>query len=203
MRPPEKPRLLERCISLIAAKHDDDFVYELPYGTACVFRVLQGYGGEYSHTDRSYYSLDFKMPKDTPVCSARSGVVWEANNSYCDGGTDPVHRGKDNKVAILHDDGTIAWYRHLNKTGVSPGQHVMTGKVIGWSGSTGWSSCPHLHFEVCGSHGALATKFRTIEGSGIYLKVGKLYTRPSDLSTWRVRMALFMAKCIQALRPTR
>ena len=67
----DKQMILERSVSLAVAKHDDNFVYELPYRRGREFRVLQGYGGSYSHTDTSYYSLDFEMPKDTPVCSAR------------------------------------------------------------------------------------------------------------------------------------
>jgi murein DD-endopeptidase MepM/ murein hydrolase activator NlpD len=55
---------------------DADVIYELPFELGARFRVLQGYGGTYSHTGDSHYSLDFSMPEGTQTCAARSGIVY-------------------------------------------------------------------------------------------------------------------------------
>jgi len=64
--------------------------------------------------------------------------------------------GAANIVRILHDDGTHAVYAHLNWNSirVRPGDHVERGEYIADSGNTGFSSGPHLHFEIRGSNGA-------------------------------------------------
>ena len=57
---------------------------------------------------------------------------------------------KANHVVILHDDGSYATYAHLliGKIEVEVGDRVETGDVIGYSGNTGFSTGPHLHFVV-------------------------------------------------------
>ncbi|MBI3823877.1 MAG: M23 family metallopeptidase [Planctomycetes bacterium] len=55
-----------------------------------------------------------------------------------------------NVIGIRHDDNTLAQYLHLRKNGarVKKGQRVAQGEVIGESGNVGYSTSPHLHFEV-------------------------------------------------------
>ncbi len=59
-------------------------------------------------------------------------------------------RGKENFIYILHDDGTVGQYAHLEENGilVNEGVFVKQGQLIGKSGNTGYSTTPHLHFVV-------------------------------------------------------
>ena len=51
-------------------------------------------------------------------------------------------------VVLYHHDGTSSLYAHMSSRIVEPGQEVQAGQVLGYVGSTGWSTGPHLHFEV-------------------------------------------------------
>ena len=53
-----------------------------------------------------------------------------------------------NYIVIAHGDGFLTLYGHLDKLLVTAGQMVKQGQVIGLCGSTGWSSGPHVHFEI-------------------------------------------------------
>lgn len=126
--------------------------YRLPYGDGLAFHIGQAAGGPLTthSTPDSHYAVDIGMPEGTPVVAARDGIVvyTEAKQTY--GGKNPDLMSKANAVRILHSDGTIAIYAHLAHGGVKvyPGQRVKAGMQIGLSGSTGYSSGPHLHFAV-------------------------------------------------------
>ena len=88
------------------------------------------------------------------------------------GGADMDKFGdKANHVRILHDDGTMALYAHLDLASVSvrPGGRVRAGQLIARSGNTGFSSGPHLHFAVQQNIGmklvSVPFKFRTATGA--------------------------------------
>ena len=89
--------------------------------------------------------LDIAAPMDTPVHAAADGVVLLATSSVDVTG----HlAGYGNYVVIGHSGGFMTLYGHLDRLLVSPGQHVQAGDVIGLLGSTGWSTGPHVHFEI-------------------------------------------------------
>ena len=169
-----------------ASKHalvrEGEFVYELPFPTGARFLVSQGYGGSYSHTGKSYFSLDFWMPEHTPICAARGGVVYRVVDHFSEGGTHPSLKPKCNAIYVLHVDDTIASYAHLIQNGarVRPGQIVHVGQTIGFSGNTGWSGCPHLHFHVADAayQKQIPTLFNTTEHGPIILEADMWYTRP-------------------------
>lgn len=165
----------------------DGAVYDLPFAPGATFRLDQGYGGVFSHnTAEGRYALDFNLPEGTPVHAAREGVVVALETSFTAGGTDPALRAKANFIAILHADGTIAEYVHLKAGGsaVRVGQQVSRGQLIGYSGATGYTSTPHLHFHVyralspTAGWQTLPVQFRTLEGSPLTLQEGQRYTRP-------------------------
>ena len=127
----------------------EDVLYGFPLEAAGV-RVDQGFGGGYSHhDDENRYAVDLAVPEGTPVLAARDGVVMQV-------GTPPHHHhASGNFVRLLHDDGTMTVYAHLQPGGalVAPGARVRAGDRIGLSGNTGHSTGPHLHFAVQANRG--------------------------------------------------
>jgi murein DD-endopeptidase MepM/ murein hydrolase activator NlpD len=128
--------------------YDKKHAYDLPFQKGKAFYISQGYFGEYSH--HGSRALDFEMPVGTAICAARGGIVIEVvehNNKGC--GSERCEK-YSNHLLIIHSDGTIAEYTHLKLNGakVKKGDIVKQGEVIAYSGNTGWSTGPHLHFLV-------------------------------------------------------
>lgn len=125
--------------------------YAAPFCRGC-FPVSQGFNGSFSHQNpENRYAVDIAMPVGTALCAARAGVVMEVAKDYYAGGTDRAElMERANFIRILHEDGTMAIYAHLmlESVQVLPGQRVSAGQTIGFSGDTGYSSGPHLHFAV-------------------------------------------------------
>ncbi|MCW3167626.1 M23 family metallopeptidase [Chryseobacterium sp. 09-1422] len=165
--------------------YDTQYVYDLPFGKGKALWIHQGYNGTFSHQNEN--SLDFIMPEGTEVLAAREGKVIDivqSNNRSC-----PTRSCAPfgNYVSILHPDGTIAQYYHLEQNGVQVklGESVTKGQFIAYSGNTGWSSGPHLHFNVYISSATadknritVKTLFKTGHGDKVqYLEEGKSYAR--------------------------
>jgi murein DD-endopeptidase MepM/ murein hydrolase activator NlpD len=130
------------------ANPTEGLMYVLPFEDNTSHRMTQGYDGGFSHSGWVEYSLDFSMDINTPVCAARNGVVVAVKSDSSVGGGSRRYRGKANFITLYHSDGTFTQYHHLRHNGsaVKVGDHVEAGQVIGFSGSTGWSTGPHLHF---------------------------------------------------------
>ncbi|WP_327728330.1 M23 family metallopeptidase [Streptomyces sp. NBC_00487] len=86
---------------------------------------------------------DFAVKSGTAVAAAHGGTVVKAGGNGA--GDGPAY---GNAVVIKHGNGTFSQYAHLSKVGVKVGQVVKTGQRIAFSGNTGNSSGPHLHFEI-------------------------------------------------------
>lgn len=164
--------------------HDDGFVYRLPYQLGTRRKVGQGYNGEFSH--RGEYAIDWNMPVGTPVYAARGGRVIDVVERYSAGGVHSSFQNRGNNIKVLHDDNSIGAYVHLAKNGalVKVGEEVMQGQQIGLSGNTGYSSGPHLHFEVYGINARLEEVSFPIQfevGNSVprEVKEGKSYTAVS------------------------
>lgn len=132
------------------AVHDDSVLYRPPWRAGSRFRVLQGFNSRFSHDGRESYAVDFDMPVGTPVHAARGGTVVDVEASHDQGGWDKKYYKTANYIVILHDDGTTGEYYHLKHRGaaVAEGDRVEAGDHIGWSGNTGHTTTPHLHFAV-------------------------------------------------------
>ncbi len=163
----------------VNANHQDDFVYWLPYKPGNSHNLHQGYHGDFSHKD--VYALDFSMPEGTAIYAARGGIVTDIKEDSNVGCGNPSCKGKSNYLVICHDDGTFSNYVHLEKNGVAVqvGDQVVQGQLIGKSGNTGWSSGPHLHFEVYArgikKNKSIPTVFLSESGKAIRLSEGKSY----------------------------
>lgn len=87
---------------------------------------------------KMHNGVDLSAPSGTPIYATRSGVISYAGyNGSC-----------GNYVTINHQDGYKSRYMHMTHYVVSSGQWVSAGQVIGYCGSTGDSTGPHLHFEI-------------------------------------------------------
>ena len=166
------------------AKHDERAEYRLPFASGWKVKLFQGPYGASSHRDKAAY--DFPSPRGTPVVAARGGqVVWVVDE-HGEGGFDMKYWDLVNQVGILHADGTIAMYLHLLRGGmkVKLDDRVNAGDVIGTVGNSGYSSAPHLHFEVFRltgeklQHETISVRFATAEGKRLSLQEGKWYRAP-------------------------
>ncbi len=160
-------------------KKDSSYIYNLPFENKKKVFLIQAYESSFSH--KGERALDFKIKNGTKICAARAGVVTSLREDSEKGGLKPENLSDGNYISIKHDDGSTANYWHLQKDGVlvNVGDTVQAGQPIGFSGNTGYSAFPHLHFEVqgydaSGNYTQLATRFYTQKGV-IYLRPGKFY----------------------------
>ena len=158
-------------------KTDRSYIYTLPFPKGSKHLLIQAYNSGFSH--QGEISLDFKMKQGSGVCAARGGIVTSVKEDSDEGGLSNAYLSKGNHIIITHDDGSQAMYWHLQKDGalVSVGDRVEQGQLIGYSGNTGYSAFPHLHFQVYDKDGKnIATRFYARK-SVIYLRPGKWYKR--------------------------
>ncbi|NQV92975.1 peptidoglycan DD-metalloendopeptidase family protein [Candidatus Kaiserbacteria bacterium] len=93
--------------------------------------------------------VDFRASVGTKIQSALSGTIVETGNTDAQKGC--YSYGK--WILVKHNNGLSTLYAHLSYISVKAGQTVSTGDVIGFSGNTGYSTGPHLHFTVFASQG--------------------------------------------------
>lgn len=106
-------------------------------------RLTSGYGVRYHPLlgiRKMHTGVDWAAPVGTPILAAGSGTIEEARHKSYNG----------NYVRIRHANGYQTAYSHMVRIapGVQPGTKVRQGQIIGYVGSTGLSSGPHLHYEV-------------------------------------------------------
>lgn len=91
-----------------------------------------------------YNGVDLASYVGAPIMAAAEGDVIISRQGGYNG-------GYGNYVVLQHGNGTQTLYAHMLSTGVSAGQHVVQGQIVGYLGNTGRSTGPHLHFEVRGA----------------------------------------------------
>ena len=94
--------------------------------------------GEYGLWSSYHTGLDFAAPTGTPIRAVTNGEITSAGSDGAYG----------NKTVLTLDDGTEIWFCHQTSFTVSTGDKVRAGEVIGYVGSTGNVTGPHLHLEV-------------------------------------------------------
>jgi len=108
--------------------------YSNPVPGAIITQSVHGWNG-----------VDIGAARGTPIRAAADGtvIIARANGGW--------NGGYGNYVVITHDNGSQTLYSHMRSSLVSYGQSVSAGQIIGYVGSTGQSTGPHLHFEVRGA----------------------------------------------------
>ncbi|MBC7504227.1 MAG: peptidoglycan DD-metalloendopeptidase family protein [Sandarakinorhabdus sp.] len=104
-------------------------------------RLTSGFGMRFHPLlafSRMHQGVDFGAPAGSPIMAAASGTVVYA----------APHGGHGNYVSLRHNKDLVTGYAHMSRFAVKTGQHVNQGQVIGYVGSTGLSTGPHLHYEV-------------------------------------------------------
>lgn len=124
----------------------------VPFACRQTFVVSQSHQmGTHQRWDT--WAWDFDMPQGTPIVAARAGTVRAARGDSRMGGCYPQLSGDANYVVVSHGD-LETQYVHLSAVVVKAGDQVREGDLIGYSGSTGFSCGPHLHFKVMRPQGA-------------------------------------------------
>ncbi|MBA3500506.1 MAG: M23 family metallopeptidase [Deltaproteobacteria bacterium] len=115
------------------------------------------------HTTSAHLGIDYAAPTGTPVWAAASGTISHRSPAG----------GAGNLVMITHDGGIQTAYMHLSKfaDGQKVGQRVQAKTVIGYVGSTGLSTGPHLHFGVKQNGSYIdPSKLVPVKGKGVTAK---------------------------------
>ena len=123
-------------------------IYKPPFKSEDIVEYLGedilGQGGDLKH------SVDFVVPQGTPIYAALDGTVVFVKQDSNIGGPNKKYWNDGNRIVIKHENGEYSAYEHLRYHGamVQVSQNVKQDDVIGYSGNTGYSHKPHLHFEV-------------------------------------------------------
>lgn len=162
---------------------DADQVYWLPVEPGRRVRINQGFKGASSH--RNDYAIDLDLPVGTPIMAARAGKVIDLKDDSDRRCNAPRCMKYSNYILIQHADGTYGNYVHLQQGGaeVRIGEEVEAGQQIGKSGNTGYTSGPHLHFDVSVPNGlnrkTIPFKLLDASGKAVVPREGQMYSRPS------------------------
>ncbi len=147
--PPEQGEQNAACVERAEFADAAVSAYVLPYPVGMDYRVSQTYcfqGGGH----RNQLAYDFATPVGSRVTAAHAGVVRQIREDLPDDGSSQ-DSGEHNNVFVEHDDGTVAFYAHLQQGGVlvEVGEQVEAGQLIAYSGNSGnTGGFPHLHFGV-------------------------------------------------------
>ncbi|MEI6021526.1 MAG: M23 family metallopeptidase [Bacteroidota bacterium] len=90
-------------------------------------------------TQEFHQGMDFSAEQGTPIYATGDGTIAEADN---------MAQGYGNHVVINHGFGYQTLYGHMSRIACRAGQKVLRGQLIGYVGSTGLSTAPHVHYEV-------------------------------------------------------
>jgi murein DD-endopeptidase MepM/ murein hydrolase activator NlpD len=141
---PELVQAERRKLTAIWEKAEGTALWTGPftYPLTIPLRLTTGFGTRRTYNDGQLYGfhegLDYGAPTGTPVYAAANGRVVLAEPLAVRG----------NAVIVDHGMGVVSGYWHLSRIGTEVGQIVRQGDLLGWVGTTGLSTGPHLHWEV-------------------------------------------------------
>lgn len=135
-----------------AAAAGAEVLYRLPWPDGLSFMFTQVHGGRITthFTKATLHAVDIGMPAGVPVLAARAGIVEALQAHHGANADDGPLTYEGNFVRVRHADGTAATYAHLKYQGVSvdTGETIEAGQLLGYSGASGDTLEPHLHFVV-------------------------------------------------------
>ena len=147
-----------------------EVTYEIPFPHDVAAWVAQGNDQAPSHLDDiNRFAFDFELAEGTPVCAAADGVVARVR---IEGPSGTTRLEDGNYVAVKHDDDTYTVYLHLKTASslVAVGDMVKCGQILAFSGNSGRSTGPHLHFARLRTteHGpGIGCRFADVPGCGV------------------------------------
>ncbi|MEK7162949.1 MAG: peptidoglycan DD-metalloendopeptidase family protein [Patescibacteria group bacterium] len=122
--------------------------------------ITQEYGktafAQRAYKTKFHNGIDFKAPIGTPIYAAEDGQVFAVGNNG------KIQYGRF--VVIKHNNNLATLYAHLSRQIVKEGNSIKKGDIIGYSGNTGYSFGPHIHFVV---YWALSLKMQNFPGAGL------------------------------------
>jgi murein DD-endopeptidase MepM/ murein hydrolase activator NlpD len=128
-----------------------EFNYYPPFPLGLQFPISQGFDNDVTHNEpSSQYAVDIVMPIGTPILAARAGRVMDMEDDFHGAAQQKHFLARSNQIRVLHDDGSMAVYAHLQADSlrVREGVKISRGQWIASSGNTGFSNGPHLHFVI-------------------------------------------------------
>lgn len=125
---------------------------------------------------RPHQGTDFGARKGTPILAVNDGKVIDAG----------WRAGYGNTIRIQHAGGYVSLYAHQSKIRAKAGQHVKKGQIIGYSGNTGVSSGPHLHFGLM-KHGRWIDPMKVLRRESRVATVLKKFTKYEDVTSTKYK----------------
>jgi len=157
----------------------DDFVYQTPFLTKAGHKITQAFNGRFSHQgEYSRYAVDIAMAVGTNIHAVRNGTVVWVKDDYHMSGKTQYFLDKANVIKVMHYDGTFSLYAHIlmDTAVVKVGDKVVAGQLLARSGSSGFSTGPHLHFMIFRNIGfkmvSIAFNFADKQGRAFRPKAG-------------------------------
>ncbi|OIP24382.1 hypothetical protein AUK11_03495 [bacterium CG2_30_37_16] len=134
-----KPKIIRRILSAytVHSQYADASLQNAAYLPSDGY-IWPVRGGLTQYFHYGHPGLDIALPSGNPCLASKSGIVEYAGWS----------KGYGNNVVLIHPDGSKTRYAHFSAILVKTGQGVTQGQSVGKVGSTGWSTGPHVHFEI-------------------------------------------------------
>jgi len=124
-------------------------IYSLPFKKKDLIKAISHPKAHFAH---GKHAIDFVLPEGAIILAPKAGIVIDVKIDSKKGGADPKYNDIKyvNYITLKHSNGEYSQYAHLKYKGalVKVGEKVKKGQPIAISGNTGFTTAPHLHFQV-------------------------------------------------------